>query len=75
MDEMIFENDGLFGDMTETPRKNLPIFYLLDTSGSMIGEPIAILNQQFNEYDLKNKQIKESLENAKRELEQLNELG
>lgn len=31
--------------------------------------------QQFNEYDLKNKQIKESLENAKRELEQLNELG
>lgn len=31
MDEMIFENDGLFGDMTETPRKNLPIFYLLDT--------------------------------------------
>lgn len=31
--------------------------------------------RQFNEYDLKNKQIKESLENAKRELEQLNELG
>ena len=49
MDEMIFENDGLFGDMTETPRKNLPIFYLLDTSGSMIGEPIAILNRAMTE--------------------------
>ena len=49
MDEMIFENDGLFGGMTETPRKNLPIFYLLDTSGSMTGEPIAILNHATTE--------------------------
>lgn len=49
MDEMIFENDGLFGGMTETPRKNLPIFYLLDTSGSMTGEPIAILNRAMTE--------------------------
>ena len=43
MDEMIFENDGLFGGMTETPRKNLPIFYLLDTSGSMTGNQLLFL--------------------------------
>lgn len=49
VDEKIFENDGLFGGMTETPRKNLPIFYLLDTSGSMTGEPIAILNRAMTE--------------------------
>lgn len=43
------ESNNLFGSMTTTPRKNLPIFYLLDTSGSMIGEPIAILNRAMTE--------------------------
>lgn len=43
------ESNNLFGSMTTTPRKNLPIFYLLDTSGSMTGEPIAILNRAMTE--------------------------
>lgn len=42
-------NNGIFEVMTETPKKNLPIFYLLDTSGSMYGEPIAILNRAMTE--------------------------
>ena len=65
MDEMIFENDGLFGDMTETPRKNLPIFYLLDTSGSMIGEPIAILNRAMTETMEELKKVAKKNSNAK----------
>lgn len=43
------ESNNLFGSMTTTPRKNLPIFYLLDTSGSMTGEPIGILNRAMTE--------------------------
>lgn len=33
----------------ETPRKALPIFYLLDTSGSMAGTPIGTLNSAMGE--------------------------
>ena len=65
MDEMIFENDGLFGGMTETPRKNLPIFYLLDTSGSMTGEPIAILNRAMTETMEELKKVAKKNSNAK----------
>lgn len=36
-------------DFTETPRKALPIFYLLDTSGSMSGVPIGTLNSAMGE--------------------------
>lgn len=36
-------------DFTETPRKALPIFYLLDTSGSMAGTPIGTLNSAMGE--------------------------
>lgn len=62
---MIFENDGLFGGMTETPRKNLPIFYLLDTSGSMTGEPIAILNRAMTETMEELKKVAKKNSNAK----------
>ena len=37
------------GDMTESPRKDLHIFYVLDTSGSMEGTKIAALNHAVEE--------------------------
>ena len=36
-------------DFGATPRKALPIFYLLDTSGSMYGTPIGTLNSAMGE--------------------------
>ena len=33
----------------KTPRKVLPVFYVLDTSGSMEGERIAALNKAMEE--------------------------
>lgn len=36
-------------EFTETPRKALPIFYILDTSGSMAGVPIGTLNSAMGE--------------------------
>lgn len=35
--------------LEETPRKELHVFYILDTSGSMIGTPIAELNHAMEE--------------------------
>ncbi|MCM1222238.1 MAG: VWA domain-containing protein [Lachnospiraceae bacterium] len=35
-------------DLEKTPRRVLPIFYVLDTSGSMMGTPIATLNRAMN---------------------------
>ena len=32
-------------DMTGTPRKDLHVFYVLDTSGSMSGDKISTLNR------------------------------
>lgn len=37
------------GDLNETPRRDLHVFYVLDTSGSMTGEPIAALNGAMTE--------------------------
>ena len=37
------------GDLNETPRRELHVFYVLDTSGSMTGEPIATLNGAMTE--------------------------
>lgn len=34
---------------TETPRRELSIFYVLDTSGSMAGTPVAVLNSAMTE--------------------------
>lgn len=38
-----------FNDLEEAPRRELTIFYVLDTSGSMAGEPIAQLNRAMEE--------------------------
>lgn len=37
------------GDLTETPRKELHVFYVLDTSGSMEGVKISMLNHAMEE--------------------------
>lgn len=37
------------GELTETPRKELHIFYILDTSGSMAGQKISALNHAVEE--------------------------
>lgn len=48
-----------FSDLEEAPRRELTIFYVLDTSGSMAGEPIAQLNRAMEEtVDILKKQAK-----------------
>jgi uncharacterized protein YegL len=37
------------GELTETPRKELHVFYVLDTSGSMAGQKISALNHAMEE--------------------------
>lgn len=38
-----------FSNLEKAPRRDLHIFYILDTSGSMEGEPISILNRAMEE--------------------------
>lgn len=58
--EMEFENKGNsgFDTVKAIPRKVLPMFFLIDTSGSMAGEKIGSLNTAMEEVLLELKEMK-----------------
>lgn len=55
-------------DLTETPRKDLHVFYILDTSGSMQGSKISTLNRAMEESIQALKEVAKSNGDAKLKL-------